>query len=115
MSVSTKKKPHWFLSEASHLLKGGVTSFRQPRFRTNQVNGLVSHLFSYMMIEETGEASYVLGLDYNGITNLFLSAQFFQSVLTEDHQGVSRDRWKIQSPCWRNTILRTKHGKLKSS
>ena len=43
-------------------------------------------------IEETGEASYVLGLDYSGITDVFLSAQFFQSVLTEDHPGVSRDQ-----------------------
>ena len=25
------KKPQWILSEASRLLKGGVTSFRQPR------------------------------------------------------------------------------------
>ena len=32
MSVLTKKKPHRILSEASRLLKGGVTSFRQPRF-----------------------------------------------------------------------------------
>ena len=43
-------------------------------------------------IEETGEASYVLGLDYSGITDMFLSAQFFQSVLTEGHPGVSRDQ-----------------------
>jgi len=49
MSVLTKKKPHWFLSEASRLLKGGVTSFRQPRLRANQVNGLMSHFFSYMI------------------------------------------------------------------
>ena len=26
-----EKKPHWILSEASLLLRGGVTSFRQPR------------------------------------------------------------------------------------
>ena len=43
-------------------------------------------------IEETGEASYVLGLDYSGVTDMFLSAQFFQSVLTKDHPGVSRDQ-----------------------
>ena len=44
-----EKKPHRFLSEASRLLTEGVTSFRQPRFRANQVNGLVSPLFSYMI------------------------------------------------------------------
>ena len=43
-------------------------------------------------IEETGEASYVLGLDYSGITDVFLSAQFFQTVLTEDPPGISRDQ-----------------------
>ena len=26
-----EKKPHWILSEASRVIKGGVTSFRQPR------------------------------------------------------------------------------------
>ena len=44
-----EKKPHRFLSEAFSLLKGGVTSFRQPRLRANQVNGLVSQVFSYMI------------------------------------------------------------------
>jgi hypothetical protein len=43
-------------------------------------------------IKETGEVSYVLGLDYSGVTDTFLSAQFFQSVLTEDHPDVSRDQ-----------------------
>ena len=44
-----EKKPHQFLNEASRLLEGGVTSFRQPRLRANQVNGLVSQVFSYMI------------------------------------------------------------------
>ena len=44
-----EKKPHQFFNEASRLLKGGVTSFRQPRLRANQVNGLVSQVFSYMV------------------------------------------------------------------
>ena len=44
-----EKKPRRFLSEASRLLTGGVTSFRQPRLRANQVNGLVSQVFSYMI------------------------------------------------------------------
>ena len=26
-----EKKPHWIVSEESRLLKGGMTSFRQPR------------------------------------------------------------------------------------
>ena len=44
-----EKKPHWFFSEASRLLKGEVTSSRQPRLWANQVNGLVSQVFSYMI------------------------------------------------------------------
>ena len=44
-----EKKPHQFLNEASRLRKGGVTSFRQPRLRANQVNSLVSQVFSYMI------------------------------------------------------------------
>jgi hypothetical protein len=42
-------------------------------------------------VEESGEASYVIGLDYSGITDTFLSVQFFQSVLTDDVDGVTRD------------------------
>ena len=44
-----EKKPHQFLSEASRLLKKGMTQFSQPRLKANQVNGLVSQVFSYMI------------------------------------------------------------------
>ena len=44
-----EKKTRRFLSEASRLLKKGMTPFRQPRLKANQVNGLVSQVFSYMI------------------------------------------------------------------
>jgi len=43
-------------------------------------------------IEEVGELSYVIGLDYSGITDTFLSAQIFQSIITEDLANVTRDQ-----------------------
>lgn len=43
-------------------------------------------------IKEAGEAAYVVGLDYSGFEDTFLSAQFFQSVLTKDFENVTRDQ-----------------------
>lgn len=40
---------------------------------------------------ESGEFSYVLGLDYQGITDTFLSAQFFQTYLPDHESGVVQD------------------------
>lgn len=42
-------------------------------------------------VEETGEVEYVIGLDWFGISETFLSVQFFQSILTEDSSGLLRD------------------------
>ena len=41
-------------------------------------------------VRASGELSYVIGLDYSGITDTLLSAQLFQSVLTGS-AGVARD------------------------
>ncbi len=38
------------------------------------------------------EAGYVLGLDWFGFSETFLSAQFFQSILTDDASGLLRDQ-----------------------
>jgi hypothetical protein len=43
-------------------------------------------------VHETNELSYVIGLDYFGFTDTLLSAQFFQSVLTDDAPGLLRDQ-----------------------
>ena len=43
-------------------------------------------------VAETGEISYVLGLDYQGWRDWFVSGQLFQSYLTAYHSGFIRDR-----------------------
>jgi hypothetical protein len=42
-------------------------------------------------IVRTGEASYVIGVDWQGLAETFLSVQFFQSILTERPEGLVRD------------------------
>lgn len=42
-------------------------------------------------VAASGEFAYVLGLDYQGITDTFLSAQVFQSILTDRAAGVVRN------------------------
>ena len=42
-------------------------------------------------VVRSGEFSYVLGLDYQGWRDWFVSAQLFQSVMTDHQQGVVRD------------------------
>lgn len=42
-------------------------------------------------VVESGEFSYVLGVDYQGITDTFLSAQFFQTYLPDHESGVVQD------------------------
>jgi len=39
----------------------------------------------------SGEFSYVLGMDYQGITDTFISAQFFQTVITDYEHGIIQD------------------------
>lgn len=41
---------------------------------------------------ETEEISYVLGVDYFGLSETLLSAQLFQSILTDDAPGLLRDQ-----------------------
>ncbi len=41
---------------------------------------------------KTDEVSYVLGLDWSGISDTFLSMQLFQSLLLDDQPGLVRDK-----------------------
>jgi len=43
-------------------------------------------------VENTDDFAYVIGLDWFGFSETFLSFQFFQSVLTDDAPGLLRDR-----------------------
>jgi hypothetical protein len=43
-------------------------------------------------IVNTGEIAYVVGLDWQGLTDTFLSVQLFQSILTSHSSGLVRDR-----------------------
>jgi hypothetical protein len=43
-------------------------------------------------VENTDELEYVLGFDWFGISETFMSFQFFQSVLMDDAPGLLRDR-----------------------
>jgi len=43
-------------------------------------------------IHRSNEFSYVLGLDYNGIEDTFISVQFFQSIVTNHNAGMTRDK-----------------------
>lgn len=43
-------------------------------------------------VSRSDELAYVLGLDYNGLTDTLVSGQLFQSVLTDREPGVVRDR-----------------------
>jgi hypothetical protein len=49
------------------------------------------------------EVSYVMGLDWTGIANTFVSAQFFQSILPDYESGIFRD--EIES----NVTFTVKH------
>ncbi len=43
-------------------------------------------------VHKSGEFSYVLGLDYGGIENSFISVQFFQSIITGYVENIPRDK-----------------------
>jgi len=43
-------------------------------------------------IVRSGELDYVIGLDWSGPSDFFTSVQFFQSLLPEDSEGITRDR-----------------------
>ena len=45
---------------------------------------------------ETPLLSYVVGLDYQGISDVFLSGQILQSYLVDDDPGAARDRTETQ-------------------
>lgn len=42
--------------------------------------------------QRSDELSYVLGLDYSGIEDSFISVQFFQSILTHYRHDIARDK-----------------------
>ncbi|TQV82219.1 DUF1302 family protein [Denitrobaculum tricleocarpae] len=43
-------------------------------------------------VVESGEVSYVLGLDYQGFSDTLLSAQLFQSLITDYDEGIVQDQ-----------------------
>jgi len=43
-------------------------------------------------VVESGEFSYVLGVDYQGFTDTFISAQFFQTVITDHKNEITQDK-----------------------
>ncbi|MAE67953.1 MAG: hypothetical protein CMJ18_27175 [Phycisphaeraceae bacterium] len=66
-------------------VRGEFAAFLDKRFTTNSVadaDGIV----------KSDEISYVIGLDWFGIDETLISAQIFQSTITEDQPGVLRDR-----------------------
>ena len=84
--------------ERTHLLGGtfsnvfgdftlrGEVGFSSDRFfltdDTSDADGVI----------HSGELSYVLGLDYQGWRDWFVSAQVFQSIITDSAPGLIRDR-----------------------
>lgn len=82
--------------ERSHLL-GGTLSNAFGNVTLRSEFGYSSDIYLVSQdaadtdgIEQAAEFSYVFGLDYSGIDNTLLSAQFFQSLLQDEVQGVSR-------------------------
>lgn len=85
------------LFERTHLI-GGTLSNAFGNFTLRSEVGFATDSYFVTQntndedgIEEFGELSYVVGLDYHGLTNTFLSAQFFRSVLTDNVEGVTRE------------------------
>ncbi len=70
---------------------GSFTLRGEMGFATNR-HFLNSDLSDLDGIHRSNEFSYVLGLDYNGIENTFISAQFFQSIVTDYQEGMTRDK-----------------------
>ena len=42
-------------------------------------------------VVESGEFSYVLGVDYQGFTDTFISTQFFQTLITDHKNEITQD------------------------
>ena len=97
-------------------LPGGGVRIRPEYERTHVVGGTFSNAFGVFTVRgeaaystdrffltsdpadadgvfSTGELGYVLGIDYQYDSELFVSGQAFQSVLMDRASGVTRDRW----------------------
>lgn len=84
--------------ERSHLLGGtfsnvfgNITLRGEVGYATNRYFR-TSNLQDNDGVVRANEVSYVLGLDYAGVTDWFLSAQIFQSYLSSNAPGLVRDR-----------------------
>lgn len=66
------------------VVRGELGYFSHHYFVTDNV-------FKDRGIAETPEVNYILGLDWTGIDDVFISAQLFQSWLTEYQSDINRD------------------------
>jgi hypothetical protein len=84
--------------ERTHLLGGsfsnvfGDTAIRGEVGYSSDRFFLTNDSFDSDGIIQSGEFSYVLGLDYQGWRDWFVSAQVFQSIVSNDSAGLVRDK-----------------------
>lgn len=84
--------------ERSHLLGGsfavasGAFVYRSEYGYNSDKYILSKNPESKTGVENLQDFSYVFGVDWSGITNHFISAQFFQSILRGNTHGLVRDR-----------------------
>ncbi len=83
--------------ERTHLLGGtastvfGDFTFRGEVGYSSDRYFLTNDITDADGVARSGEISYVLGLDYQGWRDWFVSAQFFQSIITDSAPGLVRD------------------------
>jgi len=70
---------------------GDLTLRGEVGYSTNKFQA-TENLLDRDGVVETGELAYVLGFDWFGFSETFVSLQLFQSVLTDDSDGLLRDR-----------------------
>lgn len=84
--------------ERTHLVGGsfsnvfGNTTFRSEVGYSSDRFFLTNDATAEEGVFNTGEFSYVLGVDYQGWRDWFVSAQLFQSILVDPVHGMARDK-----------------------
>ena len=84
--------------ERTHLIGGTLSNAfgdytLRSEFGYSTDNYYVTHNTSSINgIEKSEEASFVIGLDYSGLTDSFLSIQIFQSLLIDNVKSLSRSK-----------------------
>lgn len=74
----------------SFTVRGEIGYSTDRYFVTNDISDMDG-------IHETAELSYVIGLDYSGIEDTFISGQIFQSIVTDHNIGMPRDKVDSQA------------------